>query len=236
MIRSLAGLTTLVVTAVFFAVLWHTEAPLPQPDNQAVTVQEDRFRSVRWIRQDLFANMTEVFGLPEEEAKAVAGRVKQITDRGEDARLRSILDNTGLRERVWPAICYDGDNTMPQPYSMLEFLVVENGGKRFVLKPQDLFDFESQSWYAEANIPGLYDAQELADDRRLDSTALTLAGIFLSQDEAVYAREGMFRLGSRGGYIRLSKDKPHVKAMIRDYLALVYVFAEFANQEGGVCE
>lgn len=236
MMRSVAGLTTLVVTAGFFAALWMTEVPLPQPDNQAVTVQEDRFRSVRWIRQDLYTNMTDVFGLPADEAKAVAGRVKQITERDEGARLKSILENTVLRDRVWPAICYDGDKTLPQPYSMLEFLVVETGGKRSVLKPQDLFDFESQSWYAEANVAGVYDAQELADERRLDSTALTLAGIFLSQDEAVYAREGMFRAGSRGGYVKLSRDKPHVKTKIRDYLALVYVFAEFANQEGGVCE
>ena len=234
--RSLAGLTTLVVTAGFFAALWYTEVPLPQPDNQAVTIQEDRFRAVRWIRQDLFANMTDVFGLPEDEANAVAERIKEITKRDEAARFKSILENTVLRERVWPAICYDGDDTLPQPYAMLQFLVVENGGKRSVLKPQDLFDFESQSWYAEANVSGLYAAQELADERRLDSTALTLAGIFLSQDEAVYAREGMFRPGSRGGYAKLSQDKPHVKTKIRDYLALVYVFAEFANQEGGVCE
>ena len=166
MMRSLAGLTTLLVTSVFFVALWFSEAELPLPENQAVEVQEDRFRSIRWIRQDLFANMTEVFGLPDEEAKAGAAQVKEITKRGADERLRSIMDTSVLRKRVWPAICYDGDNTLPPPYSMLEFLVTENGGKRIVVRAKDLFEFESQSWFAEANIAGIYEAQELADERR----------------------------------------------------------------------
>jgi hypothetical protein len=144
-------------------------------------------------------------------------------------------------EDVGWSLC-TGDSGLPQRYSALAFLVLEENGTRKVIPPELMKVFEVQEWWdiAKPTVDALYAAFELDKEAPVDSTVMGVGAILLSKEVAAANRESPWgrRVGALGNWSwgSVVENNPGIDKRVIDYFATMHLLTEMANTSGGICE
>lgn len=228
----------LIVAFVTNAVLFASENMLP-PDkttNASVVATDRLVANMYWVADDRRQNF-ELMGMPPDLAdRAVAVAKKMKKERGE--AFRSVLNNQ--EDLLAAALCKTA--SPPTRYSAMSVLVIPDGNARRVLEPMEISELEGQDWYASGHVRDVYQKLEIADEASYhpDATYMGIAAILLAEEDKVIAQEypwGTGTLSSRWsltGMMDTYNGKKIDDRMVK-YFATMHVFAELANEDGGIC-
>ena len=126
---------------------------------------------------------------------------------------------------------------LPQPYSALEYLVLEENERRDVIDPERLKMFEAQSWFAESSINAVYTKMELTEGRKTEATVMGIAAMLQSKEEDALDGHSPWSTGIIGtwGWTPLKKTFPAVEMKVIQYFSLMHYLTEIANTREGIC-
>lgn len=222
--------TALLITAVLFnaLLLYQERIPSRVAETEVVTTDE-RLKNLQYnagTRRDNFKLMGMGFDLAESTANQFSRFEKQ------KGKLERLLDEQA--SELIGVLC---PGELPQPYSALSILVVDENGTRNVVDAVTLVRFEPQPWYAASNVDGLYDRFERTKDRRADATLMAVSAVLLNQESAALDGESPWSTGVVGtwGFGRLQKRSPKVTQLAIEYFALMHFLTELANTKKGIC-
>ncbi len=228
----------LIIALVSNGVLAAAEKVLPpqKSTNASVVIKDRNLDDIYFVADDRRGNF-ERFGMPADLAdRAVAAAKKMKKERGE--AFRSVLNNQ--EDLLAAAFCQSA--SPPTRYAAMSVLVIPDGDVRRVLEPMEISELEGQDWYAAGRVNDVYQKLEFADEAtyHMDATFMGIAAILLAEEEKVITQEfpwGKGTLSSAwtlGGLQDTYKGKGINDRMV-NYMATMHVFAELANEEGGIC-
>jgi len=174
------------------------------------------------------------FGLTGALLDRTLSRAESLNGRYQD-KIYTLLMNAGDPEGVADALCGLGSGARPR-YGALPYLVAEEGSRRPV-DPGALAGITADPWVDLAPVDGVYEIIELDEERQKDATVMALAAILLGQEQL--ALEGKTPWG-RGllatwSFADVTGTYPGIDERVSDYLALLHVVVEVAQEEGGFC-
>ena len=194
---------------------------------------DDPLLGLRYEASQRRTNFT-AFGMTGGLLDRTLSRAESLHGRYQD-KIYTLLMNAGDPEGVAEALCGLGSGARPR-YGALPYLVAEEGSRRAV-DPGALPGIDADPWVDLAPIDGVYEAIELVEERQADATAMALAAILLGEEQL--ALEGKSPWG-RGLLATWSFDDvqstyPGIDERVSDYLALMHVVVEVAQEEDGFC-
>jgi hypothetical protein len=176
----------------------------------------------------------EVMGLDEEHrdrAATIADRLHKQNAK----RYRKMFEEQGLD--VARTFC-PTTSGLPQPYDAMRYVVLEEGGQRDVIDGTNaLFLFEEQEWFGAAGADAVYNRLERRQGRRNDATLMGVSALLLGRENEAVNERGPWSTGFLGGgsFSTLESENPAIRQTTAEYLALVHVLTEIANEPDGLC-
>lgn len=228
----------LIFSGVFNVALLVTEnlEPPVKPDDPAV-VKKDRIQAELVWTADLRNENLSLMGLPSDLVDRVIAKIKR--EKKERAvAFREVLKNQ--EDLAVGVFCAAADP--PTRYAALSLLVVDDGNQRRPFEAMEIAEFAGQDWYAGGRVKDIYKSVELVPDGAYhpDATFMGIAAILLKEEEKVIKAEWPWGSGtlsngwSSSGVLR-DYNKLKIDDKIVGYFALMHLFAELANEDGGIC-
>ena len=177
----------------------------------------------------------EVMGLDEEHRERAAGIADRLYKQNAK-RYRKMFEEQGLE--VARTFC-PTTSGLPQPYDAMRLLIIEEAGSRDVIDGTNaLFLFEEQSWFETAGtaLP-VYNRLERRRGRRNDATLMGVSALLLGREGEAVNERGPWSTGFLGGgsFATIESENPAIRQTTAEYLALVHVLTEIANEPDGLC-
>ena len=223
----------LMVAMVWNAVLLVQERiPLPQKKAEVIK-SEEKLRKVQYIernRRKAFIDM----GMSDELADATAKWMEQY--RKHEKVMVAAMTKQGAE--IGDAFC--PSTGLPQPYTVMKYIVEEENKKRRVISPERLRRFETQPWYATSPVESIYNVYELDQNPAQDATLIAISSILVSKElDAIEGNppfaKGLFGAVGRSRFQRLEKDHPRIRATVIEYFSLMFFLTMHANSDRGIC-
>ena len=195
----------------------------------------DPLLGVQYTKSDRRINL-KAFGLPERLQQLALDRMQRIEQR-HGRKIELLLDGANNPNAVVDALCGDTVQVRPR-YAALRFLVKEKNGTRNALRVSSVTGVEAQEWAILAPVNDVYEAVELVDNREADATLMALAAILEGrEDDALkgFAPWGRGLLPGQWSWDKVSATYPGLDERVIEYLALMHLFVEAANADGGIC-
>jgi hypothetical protein len=223
------------VGLLFFAFVWNAmlmvQEQLPVADvAPEVARVNEVLRHLQYAPTSRRNNFKEM-GFTDDQADRCATMIDRF--KGATEKFKTMLLEQGAE--VGDAFCpSDG---VPQPYSALRYLVLEENENRQVFQPERLIAFEEQPWYGIAPVDAVYNQLERAEGRKADATLMGVSALLLAREADVLEGNAPWSSGLMGswGFKRLKKDNPSIEIMALRYFSLMHFLTELANTRDGVC-
>jgi hypothetical protein len=223
----------LVLAVVFNSVLMYLERlPTPEVRDELNKLYDEPLRKLTYLPGNRRNNL-KVMGMTDDLADAAANHAARFAPQTE--RFRKMLEEHSAE--MTDILC--PSEKLPQPYSMLAYLVYEDNAVRYVVDPGTMQKLERNSWFDTENIPGLYDAFERVENRRTEASLMAVAAVLLNREDA--ALEGVspwYRGRGIGswGFQRLQNSEPRITALAIEYFGFMHFLTEIANEpQRGIC-
>lgn len=173
----------------------------------------------------------EAMGLPSDLANAAAVHAANVDKQRQ--KWWKVLE--GNSATLGAALCPSSD--LPQPYAMMQFLVTEDAGRRYVLEAGRTTELTKQPWFGQSVVPALYDHFELTERRKSDATLMAVSAAFLSKETEAIDGQAPWSMGALGAwsYGRLQSQNPKLRKMVIEYFGLMHYLTELANEPKGIC-
>ncbi len=177
----------------------------------------------------------EVMGLDQEHRERAA-KIAERLHQQNAKRYRKMFEEQGLE--VASTFC-PTTSGLPQPYDAMRFIVLEERGERDVIDGTNaLFLFEEQAWFEESGtaLP-VYNRLERKRGRRNDATLMGVSALLLGRENDAVNERGPWSTGFLGGgsFATIESENPAIRQTTAEYLALVHVLTEIANEPDGLC-
>jgi len=173
----------------------------------------------------------EAMGFPPDLANRTAIHAANLER--QQAKWDKILrgDPAGLGQALCPS------DRVPQPYAMLQYLVTEDAGRRYVIQHQRVTVLEPQSWFEQSLVPALYDEFERNKRRKADATVMGVSAALLGQENEALQGVDPWNMGVLGtwSFARLQKRQRKITTMVMEYFGLMHYLTELANTNRGIC-
>ena len=120
---------------------------------------------------------------------------------------------------------------------MVQWLVVEDAGSRYVVQHQRTTILEPQSWFEQSLVPALYDEFERSKRRKADATLMGVSSVLLNQENEALRGASPWSMGVMGtwSFARLQTNSPKITKMVIEYFGLMHYLTELANTNRGIC-
>lgn len=210
--------------------LYQERLPTPEVREELEKRFDEPLRSLQYLPSNRRNNFG-VMGMSDELADATANQISRF-DRQKE-RFRKLL---GESVEMIDVIC--PSEKLPQPYSMLGYLVTEENKIRYVVSPQNIVAFELQPWYEQSPVSSLYNTFERTESRREEATIMSIAAALLGREPSALNRESPWSQSVIGswGFSRLESKEPRITQLVIEYFALMHFLTEIANEpQRGIC-
>ena len=156
-------------------------------------------------------------------------------------------ENLGRQQKKWDKILRQNpaglgqalcpSERVPQPWAMVQWLVVEDAGSRYVVQHQRTTILEPQSWFEQSLVPALYDEFERSKRRKADATLMGVSSVLLNQENEALRGASPWSMGVMGtwSFARLQTNSPKITKMVIEYFGLMHYLTELANTNRGIC-
>jgi hypothetical protein len=172
-------------------------------------------------------------GMSDELADAAANHAARFA--GQTERFRKVLEEQSAE--MTDVLC--PSEKLPQPYSMLAYLVYEEASIRYVADPAMMQRLERNPWFDTENIEGLHNAFERVENRRQEATLMAIsAGLLNREDAALEGVSPWYRGRGIGswGFQRLERSEPRITRLAIEYFGFMHFLTEIANEpQRGIC-
>jgi hypothetical protein len=220
-----------------FSLALVVQEPIPDLEvKEEVTLDDEPLRHLNYVPSARLNNFLEM-GMDEELAQTTSALVAGLQPNRE--RYLKLLDEQALEVGV--AFC-PSPSGLPQPYAAMQFLVVQEAGKRDVVDALGgLFRFEVQPWYTkDGRAPQVYNTLERTARRKQDATLMGVSAVLLSREEDAIRERGPWATSLLGGvgfgaFATLKSENPRIAQLAAEYFALVHYLTELANEQDGIC-
>lgn len=210
--------------------------PMAVQDEQGTVIAgaEDPLIDTAFVPQDRVANLT-AWGLSEAQSSEALKRIK-VWQSEHRPRLLRALEEADDPDALRDHLCIDSGRR-PRYWATAVLVVQDKNGRRRVLDPGRVAEFEIQEWSLSANIRGVYEKLELSPDRQSDATRMGIAAIMLGKEDL--AVEGLRPWStSLGGWSfnQVEKENKGTEDRVVAYFALAHLVLELAHEPDGFCE
>jgi hypothetical protein len=207
----------------------------PEVTGTHVALKVDPLLQIQYTESNRKVNM-QAFGLSERMQQEALDRMKRISQQ-HNRKIELLLDGAADPNAVSDALCGYTAQVRPR-YGALRFLVKEKNGLRSALRVSSVTDLDVQEWAVLSPISDVYNQVELSDDREDDATLMALAAILESREEDVikgFAPWGRGLLPGQWSWEKVMGQYSGVDERVIEYLAVMHLFVEAANADGGIC-
>lgn len=196
----------------------------------AVSRAAEKLRHLQYLPNQRRSNLQEM-GMDTEMADATAAFIERY--KSHQPRLLKLLEDHG--SDVGHVFC--PSDKLPQAYAALEFLVIEENGKRRTIEIDKLLRFERQAWFGKAPVLTVYDTLERAENRPADATLMGVSAILTSREADLIDGRAPFARSFLGswGFSRLESENRSIRATASWYFSLMHYITELANGDNGIC-
>jgi len=198
--------------------------------------KEDPLFDLQYLPARRLPNFKDAYGMPERLAKRAVDRAVMIDDEY-SRKLGLMLRDSEDPTRLLDAICGVTSESRPR-YSMLRYLVVQEGDERVPVDLKRTSELALQEWGVLAPIDTVYETLEFADDRHPDATLMGIAAVLVGAEEKVTKAQapwGSGGLGRSWDWEQVVKEYPGIEAKVVEYVAMMHVATEMAQSSEGLC-
>jgi len=215
--------------------LYQEEVAPPEVTASHVVLKVDPLLQVRYTESNRKQNL-KVFGLPDRLAKAALDRMRRI-EMQHERKIEILLNGAADPNALADALCGETAQVRPR-YGALRFLVKEKQSRRDPIRISSVTGLEVAEWALVAPIGDVYAEAELSDKRQEDATLMALAAILEGSEEDLlegYKPWGRGILPGAWSWDGVMKKHPGVDERVVEYIAVMHLFVEKANADGGIC-
>jgi len=234
--RSIMVAASLMVTlGVSGYLLYQEEVAPPEVIASHVVLKVDPLLQVRYTKSNRKQNL-KAFGLPERLRKSALDRMRRI-EMQHERKIEILLNGAADPNAIADALCGETAQVRPR-YGALRFLVKEKQSRRDPIRISSVTGLEVAEWSLVAPIGDVYAKAELSDKRQEDATLMALAAILEGREEDIlegYAPWGRGLLPGAWSWEDVVKKHPGVDERVVEYIAVMHLFVEKANVDGGIC-
>ncbi len=209
--------------------------PPPEAAGTHVALKVDPLLQIQYTESNRKVNLR-AFGLSERMQQAALDRMRRISQQ-HGRKIELLLDGAADPNAVSDALCGYTAQVRPR-YGALRFLVKEKNGLRSALRVSSVTGLDVEEWAVLAPISDVYNQVELSDDREEDATLMALAAILESREEDIlkgFAPWGRGLLPGQWSWEKVLNEYSSVDERVIEYLAVMHLFVEAANADGGIC-
>jgi len=190
---------------------------------------------LRYIKKDREENFKN-FGMSEDMIAHAKKRLKRY-DKQKKKVLQFLKDAVDEdKEGIERAFCMKSPLERPR-YWAVQYLMEKDGSKppsSVALKR--ISSIQKQGWSEALPIDFIYRTLELRSDPKSDSTIMYLGAVFTENTDDVRNRNSPWGDGSNWSWSQFVKANKGMENKIADYVALMHLFAEVANDPSkGIC-
>lgn len=215
--------------------LYQEDVAPPEVTASHVVLKVDPLLQVRYTESNRKQNL-KVFGLPDRLAKAALDRMRRI-EMQHERKIEILLNGAADPNALADALCGETAQVRPR-YGALRFLVKEKQSRRDPIRISSVTGLEVAEWALVAPIGDVYAEAELSDKRQEDATLMALAAILEGSEEDLlegYKPWGRGILPGAWSWDGVMKKHPGVGERVVEYIAVMHLFVEKANADGGIC-
>ena len=153
--------------------------------------------------------------------------------KGKTPKFKSMLAEQGAE--VGDAFC--PSDKVPQPYSVLRYLLIEENERRDVIDVERVITLEEQPWYRISPVDGVYNQLERTDARKADATLMGVSALLLGREADALDGNAPWSTGMMGswGFKKLKREDPTIEMLVLQYFSLMHFLTEIANSRDGIC-
>ena len=238
----MVGMRQVIVAASFLIgvgasvfLLFKEQVAGPEVTGTHVALRVDPLLQLRYTESNRKVNL-KAFGLTESMQQATLDRMRRI-EQQHGRKIELLLDGAADPNAVADALCGQTSQVRPR-YGALRFLVKEKNGTRTALRISSVTGLDAQEWSMVAPISDVYAQVELSDKRETDGTLMSLAAILEGREEDVlkgFAPWGRGILPGQWSWEKVMSKYAGVDERVVEYVAVMHLFVEAANADGGIC-
>jgi hypothetical protein len=179
----------------------------------------------------------EAFGMDAELVTSALDMARRYEDTGKVDRLRLLMKGATEPVELADALC-GADQSLRPRYGALRFLVAEVQGERRPVDLDRVSSLQREDWSKTSPIVAVYNDAELAQDRKADATLMAIAAILAAQEQELlngYKPWGR-GLAATWSWKQVKKKIPGIEKRTIEYLVMMHLAVEVANEEAGICE
>ena len=215
--------------------LYQEEVAPPEVITSHVVLKVDPLLQVRYTQSNRKQNLR-VFGLDERMQKSALDRMRRIEAQHE-RKIEILLNGAADPNAVADALCGETAQVRPR-YGALRLLVKEKQSRRDPIRISSVTGLEVAEWALVAPIGDVYSRVELFDKREEDATLMALAAILEGRETDVlegYSPWGRGILPGAWSWDGVVQKYPGIGERVVEYIAIMHLFVEKANVDGGIC-
>lgn len=220
----------LIAVVVNGVLLSRERLPTPEVREELEKRFDEPLRSLQYLPSNRRNNFG-VMGMSDELADATANHIARF-DRQKERFRKMLGESVEMIDVICPS------EKLPQPYSMLGYLVIEENKIRTIAEPQNIVAFELQPWFEQSPVSSLYNTFERTESRRAEATIMAVSAALLGREASALNRESPWSESLIGswGFQRLKSKDPRVERLVIEYFALMHFLTEIANEpQRGIC-
>ncbi len=179
------------------------------------------------------------YGMDEGMTAAALDAIRRLEDKHAEHLRLLMIDIPADAEVLAESLCRNTGSTndqLPPRYAALQFFVEERGGD---LRPIRLKrTTELTRWTAARSIiQSVYETVETGTSPKDDATVMGLAAILLRRESDLFAGYRPWGSGLGGGWSwsKLQGEAPGIAERVSDYVALMHLAVELANDDEIIC-
>jgi hypothetical protein len=228
----LIGIIVTLILNVYLIQNEHIEVTAQQ---EVVESYEDQLADVLYLEPERERNLAR-FGFDEQMIRKASRQFKRIERYKPQlkAQLKKVEDPVLLAEVFCPR-----DSSLVRPrYAAVRLLIKEENGKRIVLSPKIDLELIEQDWSMTLPLLDIYESVEKTKEDLPNSTVMVLAALLTKNEDALVRRLEPWGRSLDGSWDwdAVIEKFPKSEEDLIDYVVLMHLMTELANDPEGICQ